>query len=217
MNKNRIFFGLATIIVALIIIFVSGRIQADDGTVVIQSIDGNVSRVIRPAHGSVSTLWTTGEKYYVYNLQTRTHTVDVSGTSKEGAAFKIKLFVIYKPLPTDESIRNYFVKYGFSEKGDAGIVPILSVYLNNQVVKELVKYSAYDIAASLNTVQTDLINASKADLAEQFMAQIETLYFIDRPIFDDPKIEAAAAEAVAKEKLKAAGISPKKEQPAKLN
>ena len=217
MNKNRIFFGLATIIAALIIIFVSARIQADDGTVVIQSVDGTVSRVIRPAHGSISTLWTTGEKYYVYNLQTKTHTVDVSATSKEGAAFKIKMFVIYKPLPTDESIRNYFTKYGINEKGDAGIVPIISVYLNNQAVKELVKYSAYDIAASLNTIQTDLIRASKADLQEQFMAEIETLYFIDRPVFDDAKIEAAAAEAVAKEKLKAAGITEKKEKPAKSN
>jgi hypothetical protein len=120
-------------------------------------------------------------------------------------------------MPTDESIKNYFFKYGISEKGDAGIVPILSVYLNNQAVKELVKYSAYDIAPNLNAIQENLVKASKDELREQFMSEIDTLYFIDRPVFDDSKIEAAAAAAVAKEKLKAAGISEQKEQAVKLN
>lgn len=210
MNKNRILAGLAILIVALIIIFVSAHVIAEDGTVVIQSVEGTAAKIIRPAHGSVSTLWTSGEKYYVYDLKTKTQTIEVSGTSREGAAFKIKLFVIYKPLETDESIKGYFAKYGIDEKSDKGIEPILSGYLNNRTVKELVKYSAYDITPSLNIIQSDLIKTAKPELEEQFMTELQTLYFIDRPVFDDGKIEAAAAEAAAHEKLKVAGISIKK-------
>ena len=216
MDKNRIFFSLAILIAALVIVFVSARVSAEDGTVVIQSIGGSAARIIRPSDGSVSTLWTTGEKYYVYNLQPKTQTIEISATSREGAAFKIKLLVIHKPLGTDESIKIYFTKYGIDEKPDSGIVPILSGYLNNQSVKELVKYSAYDITANLDIIQSDLINTSKTELRDQFMIDLQTLYFIDRPIFDDGKIEAAAAEAAAHEKLKAVGIS-KKEQASKLN
>lgn len=210
MNKNRIIFSLAILAVAFLVVYTSARINAEAGTVVIQSVGGRAAQVIRPEHGSVSTLWTSGESYHVYDLQTKTHTVEVSGTSKEGAAFKVKLFVIYKPLATDESIRNYFTKYGIKEKPDAGIVPIIAGYLNNQTVGELVKYSAYDIAENLSVVQTDLIENTKPVFEQQFMIELQTLYFIDRPVFDDGKIEAAAAEAAAHEKLKAAGI-PKNE------
>ena len=207
MSKNRMLASLAALVAVCVLVFISARVKAEDGTVVVESVEGDAARIIRPAHGSVSTLWTSGEKHYVYNLKTKTQTVEISATSREGAAFKIKLLVVYKPLETDENIRKYFARYGINEK--AGIEPMLAGYLNNRTVGELVKYTAYDIAENLDIIQTDLIATAKPDFEKQFMTELQMLYFIDRPVFDDGKIEAAAAEAAAEVKLKAAGIARK--------
>jgi hypothetical protein len=77
----------------------------------------------------------------------------------------------------------------------------------------MVKYNAYDVAASLEMIQSNLMKTLKPLLVEGLMIEMETLYFIDRPFFDDGKIEAAAATAAAYGKLKSAGIS-EKEEPA---
>src|SRR5262245_32175008 len=63
--------------------------QANEGVYRVQIVRGQISQIIKPQDGWVSTLTTIGDKYYDFKIQAFTHEVKVNASTKDNAAVSI--------------------------------------------------------------------------------------------------------------------------------
>lgn len=200
MMKN---FTLATLL--LLTLMLSACTNANEGTVQVQVIRGQISQIIRPANGWVNTLTTVGDEYYDINLRSHTDTVEVNASTKDNAAFKIKISLTSHVLSDDESIKHYVRKLGLDgEERTNRVNEILYGHINTETKNASANYDAYTLLANQENIQKALTESLKPILKAQLYLELESVQIIDRPDFIDDRIEQAASQVVANSKLKEA-------------
>jgi hypothetical protein len=201
--KNKF---LATFCLFLLIATQTGCwVTTDEGTIQVQTIYGKISRIIRASDGGVWTIWTIGDDYYRVNLRAKTDEVDITASSKDNAALTMKVAVTYHVLDTDENIMSYVRKFGLDDKERAErLGQILRGQVNTETKNSLANFDAYSLLANQEQIQKELQEKLKPLFRQQLFIELESVQIIGRPDFLDDRIEQAASQVVANQKLKEA-------------
>jgi hypothetical protein len=201
--KNKF---IATFLIFLLIGTQTGCwVTTDEGTIQVQTIYGKISRIIRASDGGVWTIWTIGDDYYRVNLRAKTDEVDITASSKDNAALTMKVAVTYHVSDTDENIMSYVRKFGLDDKERAErLGQILRGQVNTETKNSLANFDAYALLANQEQIQKELQEKLKPLFRQQLFIELESVQIIGRPDFLDDRIEQAASQVVANQKLKEA-------------
>lgn len=180
-------------------------VTAQEGTVQVRTINDRADLIIRPESGGVyswNVLW---DEYYPVTLRTKTDEVSIQATSKDNAALNIKIAVTYSINNSDEAIFSYIRKFGLDAKTrEDNRSRILSTQVNTETKNAIANYDAYSLLANQEEIQKRITEVLKPIFANQLFAALESVQIIDRPDFLDDRIEQAASQVVANQKLKEA-------------
>jgi len=178
---------------------------AKEGTVEIQTIWDKMTKIIRASDGGVSSWSTIGDDYYTVSLLSQTTEADVQASSKDNAGLSIKIAVTYHLKNSDEAIENHVRKFGLVEKTrNEQFSRVLVGQLNTETKNAIAEYDAYGILANQEAIQSRISEKMKPILETQLGQEIESIQIIGRPDFVDDRIEQAASQVVANQKLKQA-------------
>lgn len=204
--KNKIMLTL----LAVLVVFTQSAcwVTTEEGTIQVQTIYGKISRIIRATDGGVWTVFTLGDDYYPVTLRASTDAVDVSASSKDNAALTLKVSVTYKTADSDEQISAYVRKFGLqeAERHDRR-GKILQGQVNTETKNSIARYDAYSLLANQEEIQKQLFETLKPIFANQLYLELESVQIIGRPDFLDDRIEQAASQVVANQKLKEAATA----------
>jgi hypothetical protein len=180
-------------------------VTAQEGTVQVRTINDKIDLIIRPESGGVYSYNVWWDEYYPVSLQAKTSEVDVTASSKDNAALTLKVAVTYHTQNTDQSIEGYLRKFGLDAKDrDGRFNPILAGQVNTETKNALAEFDAYGILANQEAIQQRLQDKLKPIFATQMYLDLESVQIIGRPDFLDDRIEQAASQVVANQKLKEA-------------
>lgn len=180
-------------------------VTADEGTVKVQTIYGKINRIIRASDGGVWTIFTFGDDYYPVNLRAKTEEVEITAASKDNAALSMKVAVTYHSTDTDESVMAYVRKFGLDDRERSDrLGQILRGQVNTETKNRLSKFDAYSLLANQEQIQKELFETLKPIFSQQLHVELESVQIIGRPDFLDDRIEQAASQVVANQKLKEA-------------
>jgi hypothetical protein len=176
-----------------------------EGTVEVKTIYGNIVRIIRPSDGGVWENWW-GDDYYTVGLQNKTtEQIAVKASSKDNAGLVFTVQVSYRTKSDDENIKEYVRKFGLNaEEREKRTQQALSGQINTEVKNAVIAYDAYSILANQSAIQKQIEDRLKPILESQFNCEFISLQIIGRPDFEDDRIEQAASQVVANQKLKEA-------------
>lgn len=204
--KNKLILGC--LITFLLFTQTACWVVAEEGTVQVQTIYGKISRVIRATDGGVWTIFTWGGDYYPVNLRATTDSVDVTASSKDNAALTLKVAVTYRTADSDEKISAYVRKFGLNEQErHTRRGQILSGQVNTETKNAIARYDAYSLLANQEEIQKQLFQTLQPIFAQQLYLELESVQIIGRPDFLDDRIEQAASQVVANQKLKEAATA----------
>lgn len=197
---------LLTVAVLLMVMTQAGCwMTAQEGTVEVQTIWDKITKVIRAESGGVWSIFTMGDDYYTVSLRSQTTETDVQASSKDNAALVLKVAVTYHLKNDDSAIENHVRKFGLQEKArDEQFKKVLSGQLNTETKNAISGYDAYGILANQEAIQTQIAEKIKPILENQLGQELESVQIIGRPDFADDRIEQAASQVVANQKLKEA-------------
>lgn len=180
-------------------------VTAQEGTVQVRTINDKIDMVIRPESGGVYSWNVWWDEYYPVALQAKTSEVDVTGSSKDNAALTLKIAVTYRTKSDDFSIMEYLRKFGLDEKTREGrFNPILAGQVNTETKNAVNEFEAYGILANQEAIQARIHEKLKPIFDSQLFLELESVQIIGRPDFADDRIEQAASQVVANQKLKEA-------------
>jgi hypothetical protein len=180
-------------------------VTTDEGTIQVQTIYGKINRIIRARDGGVWTIWTIGDDYYKVNLRAKTDEVDITASSKDNAALAMKVAVTYHVSDSDDNIMAYVRKFGLDDKERAErLGQILRGQVNTETKNSLANFDAYALLANQELIQKELQEKLKPIFSQQLFIELESVQIIGRPDFLDDRIEQAASQVVANQKLKEA-------------
>jgi SPFH domain / Band 7 family len=179
--------------------------QANEGVYRVQVVRGQISKIIKPQDGWVSTLTTFGDHYYDFNIRTFTYSVKVNASTKDNAAVTVEISLTVLPPTDDESIKTYIRKFGLAEdERQTRMTQILMGQANTETKNAVASYEAYGLLASQEAIQKRLIDSLTPILKQQLLLTLESIQIIGRPDFLDDRIEQAASAVVANQKAKEA-------------
>ena len=180
-------------------------VTADEGTVQVQTIYGKISHIVRASDGGLWTVFTIGDNYFPVNLRAKTEEVDITASSKDNAALTMKVAVTYRITDTDENITAYVRKFGLDDKERADrLGQILRGQVNTETKNSLARFDAYALLANQEQIQKTIQETLRPIFSQQLHAELESVQIIGRPNFLDDRIEQAASQVVANQKLKEA-------------
>lgn len=196
-------------VLALTIVTQTGCwVTAQEGTVQVQTIWDKITKVIRADSGGVWSVTTMGDDYYEVSLRSQTTETDVQASSKDNAGLTLKVAVTYHLKNDDEAIENHVRKFGLGEKArDEQFKKVLSGQLNTETKNAVSEYDAYGILANQEAIQQRIAERMRPILEGQLGQEIESIQIIGRPDFVDDRIETAASQVVANQKLKEAALA----------
>lgn len=193
---------LAVILLSLTSI---GCVNANEGVYKVQTIRGQISRVIKPQDGWVSTMNTIGNEEYDFNVRSFTEQSEVNASTKDNAAVKVVISVTANPPSDDENIKAFVRKFGLEEEErKKRMLPILAGQLNTETKNAIASYEAYGLLANQEAIQKRLVEALTPIFKQQLLLTLESVQIIGRPDFLDDRIEQAASAVVANQKAKEA-------------
>lgn len=179
--------------------------QANEGTVKVQTVYGRINQIVKPSTGTVSTWTTLGDEYWEINTRSETSEVEVGASTKDNAALTIKIAVTHRIQQNDESFKAYVQKFGLDRDDRLRTLnPILHKQINTETKNVVAQYDAYSLLANQEKMQQELTGRLKPIFVNQFYREVESVQIIGRPDFLDDRIEQAASQVVANQKLKEA-------------
>jgi hypothetical protein len=179
--------------------------QANEGIYRVQVVRGQISKIIKPQDGWVSTLTTFGDKYHDFSIRASTFQVKVNASTKDNAAVTVEISLTALPPSDDESIKAYVRKFGLEEKErEMRMTQILTGQANTETKNAVASYEAYGLLANQEAIQKRLIDSLTPILKQQLLLTLESIQIIGRPDFLDDRIEQAASAVVANQKAKEA-------------
>lgn len=180
-------------------------VTATEGTVQVQTVWDKMTKIIRAEDGGIWSITTMGDDYYSVSLLSQTAETDVTATSKDNAALTIKIAVTYHLKNSDESIERHLRRFGLPEKmRNEQYTRVLLGQLNTETKNAIAEYDAYGILANQEAIQKRITEAMRPILENQLDQELESVQIIGRPDFVDDRIEQAASQVVANQKLKEA-------------
>jgi hypothetical protein len=180
-------------------------VTAEEGTVQVRTINDRIDRIIRPEDGGVYSWNVWWDAYYPVSLQTKTTEVSVTASSKDNAALTLKVSITYHTANSNEAIESYMRKFGLdSAAREQRFGPVLSGQVNTETKNAVAEFDAYGILANQESIQARIKEKLAPTLANQLFLEIESIQIIGRPDFLDDRIEQAASQVVANQKLKEA-------------
>lgn len=183
-------------------------VTAPEGTIKVRTVNDRADLVIRPESGGVYSWNVFWDEYYSVSLRTKTDEVSVAATSKDNAALNIKVAVTYQISNSDEAVFGYVRKFGLDEKTrEDNRFRILGTQVNTESKNAIANYDAYTLLANQEEIQKKMFDVLKPIFANQLFADLESVQIIDRPDFLDDRIEQAASQVVANQKLKEAATA----------
>lgn len=175
--------------------------------------EGNVA--VETYKGGVAFVHPPGEVFYtfhkfntdVYEVDVKpwTEDIDVYTATRDNANLKLKIRVSAS-VPTDfSSIAFYVRKFGWEQdERHKRRLSLLSGAMQGATRDAVNKHDAYSIYAEQTVIQMQIKEAMKHFLAEQMYSVIQDLQIVDRPDFEDDRIEVAASAVVAAKKSREA-------------
>lgn len=200
----------ALLCLSLVLFFVVTQVgcswqSAKPGTVEVKTQWDKIVRVIRTEDGGVTDTTEFGVDYYTVSLLSQTTEVDVQASSKDNAGLAIKVAVTYHLKNDDDYILAHVNKFGLVEKTrNEQFNKVLGGQLNTETKNAISEYDAYGILANQEAIQQRIAERMKPILENQLGQEIESIQIIGRPDFVDDRIEQAASQVVANQKLKEA-------------
>lgn len=194
-----------TILLLVVLTQTACWVTAEEGTVQVRTINDKIDMVIRPESGGVYSWNVWWDAYYAVSLQSKTSEVDVTASSKDNAALTIKVAVTYHTKNADDAIEAYLRKFGLDPKSrEERFTPILAGQVNTETKNAVAEFDAYGILANQEAIQSRITEKLIPILANQMFLDLESVQIIGRPDFLDDRIEQAASQVVANQKLKEA-------------
>jgi hypothetical protein len=179
--------------------------NSTEGSVKVQVIRGQISRIIKPQDGWVTTVTTVGDEYYDIDLRSFTEKVEVNASTKDNAAFKIVVAVTAHVMSDDDSIKAYVRKFGLDPKErQERKNDILVGHVSTETKNAGAGFDAYALLANQESIQKSITSALTVIFKNQLYLEVESVQILGRPDFLDDRIEQAASEVVANSKLKEA-------------
>jgi len=201
---------IKTLILVLVIVAtqLGCWVTAQEGTVKVRTINDRADMVIRPESGGVYSWNVWWDEYYSVSMRTKTDDIAVAATSKDNAALNIKVAVTYQISNSDDAVFGYVRKFGLDENTrETNRFRILATQVNSESKNAIANYDAYTILANQEEIQKKLFEVLKPIFENQLFAHLESVQIIDRPDFLDDRIEQAASQVVANQKLKEAATA----------
>lgn len=192
-------------LVALVATQAACWVTAQEGTVTVRTINDSIDLVIRPESGGVYSWNVWWDEYYGVSLQSKTSEIDVTASSKDNAALTLKVAVTYRTMSDDASIINYLRKFSLDpEDREARFSPVLTGQVNTETKNAVIEFDAYGLLANQEQIQKRIYDQLKPIFAQQMFLELDSVQIIGRPDFLDDRIEQAASQVVANQKLKEA-------------
>ena len=180
-------------------------VTAQEGTVQVRTINDKIDLIIRPDSGGVYSWNVWWDQYYPVSLQAKTSEVDVTASSKDNAALTLKVSVTYHTATSNEAIEAYVRKFGIgAEERETRLSQILKGQLNTETKNAVAEFDAYGILANQEAIQNEIREKLLPIFTNQMFLELESVQIIGRPDFLDDRIEQAASQVVANQKLKEA-------------
>ncbi len=196
---------LSLIILALISLSSLACVNATEGIYKIQTIRGQISRVIKPHDGWVNTMNTVGNEEFDFNIRVFTVPVHVTASTQDNAAVAVNVSASLLPPSDDEGIKTFVRKFGLdeNERWDR-MTAILKGQMMTEAKNAIVSYNAYGLLANQEAIQKRIFDVLKPILKEQCLLDLQSIQITERPDFVDDRIEQAASSVVANQKAKEA-------------
>ena len=180
-------------------------VTAQEGTVQVRTINDRIDLIIRPDSGGVYSWNVWWDQYYPVSLQAKTTEIDVTASSKDNAALTLKVSVTYHTATSNESIEAYVRKFGLgAEERESRLSQILKGQVNTETKNAVAEFDAYGILANQEEIQNKIREKLLPIFTNQMYLELESVQILGRPDFLDDRIEQAASQVVANQKLKEA-------------
>lgn len=207
--KNVLKAVMFTILIGLIG-FTSGcYTAAEQGTVQVETKYGKIVQVHRA--GDWFTTFGAGSTSFEVDMRNHMDGVDYVGVTKDNANFYMKVDVVYHPIDNDQEIGAYTTAFGFDPNERNG----RRWGVLNQLVKNACRdatagrYDAYDLKAAQSKIIEDVKNSLAAGFKTEMHLDISSIGMEIPPQFSDGRIDDAANQVVAAQKLKQAAEAQK--------
>lgn len=200
----------STVLLVLLLVLTQAGcwVTAEEGTVQVRTLNDSIDMVIRPDSGGVyswNVLW---DKYYPVSLQAKTNEVTVTASSKDNAALTLKVSVTYRTANSNEAIEAYVRKFGMNASDrEARLTQILNGQVNTETKNAIAEFDAYGILANQEAIQNRIREQLVPIFSSQRYLDLESVQILGRPDFLDDRIEQAASQVVANQKLKEAATA----------
>jgi len=180
-------------------------VTAQEGTVQVRTINDRIDLIIRPDSGGVYSWNVWWDQYYPVSLQAKTTEIDVTASSKDNAALTLKVSVTYHTATSNEAIESYVRKFGLSaDERETRLSQILKGQVNTETKNAVAEFDAYGILANQEAIQNKIREKLLPIFTNQMYLELESVQILGRPDFLDDRIEQAASQVVANQKLKEA-------------
>lgn len=200
---------LAVFLVVFTFLAIGCTTSAEQGAVQVETKYGKIVKVHRA--GDWFTTFGAGTTSFEVDMRNHMDGVDYEGVSKDNAPFYMKVDIVYHPIDDDNQIGAYVTAFGFDpeerSKRRWGVL--------NQLVKNACrdatsgKYDAYDLRASQAAILADIKKELDPNFAKEMHLEIASVGMEIQPQFKDGRIDDAANQVVAAQKLKQAAEAQK--------
>jgi hypothetical protein len=197
------------LILILTLLAVGCSTSTEQGTVQVETTYGKVVKIHRS--GDWFTTFGVGTTSFEVDMRNHLDGVDYEGVTKDNAPFGMKVDVVYHPIDKDDEIIAYVTALGFDPSERAtrrwGVL--------NQLVKNSCrdatsgKYDAYDLRANQAAILSDIKKELDTTLGKEMHIEVASVGMEIQPQFKDGRIDDAANQVVAAQKLKQAAEAQK--------
>lgn len=199
------FSTIALVLIATIFQIGCSWQTAKPGSVEVKTQWDKFVRIIRPEDGGVYDTTEFGIEYYTVSLLSQTTDTVVQASSKDNAALNLHVAITYHLKGTEQAIQAHLDKFGYVEKTrNEQFQKVLIGQLSTEARNAINEYEAYGVLANQEAIQKQIDTQIRPILDNQLGLELETVQILGRPDFVDDRIEQAASQVVANQKLKEA-------------
>jgi len=182
---------------------------AEQGTVAVETKYGKIVQVHRA--GDWFTTFGAGSTSFEVDMRNHMDGVDFIGVTKDNASFYMKVDVVYHPTDNDQEIGAYTTAFGFDpDERDGRRWNVLQQLVKNACRDATAgKYDAYDLKAAQSKILADIQTGLAGPFKSEMHLDIASVGMEIAPQFQDPRIDDAANQVVAAQKLKQAAEAQK--------
>jgi hypothetical protein len=208
-GKYQIYKGLFNMkkIVLVSLLFIIFGLQmacasAKEGVYQVQTTKGMVTGVITPSDGWVLSGFTNEE--YDYHIRMFQYTTKVRGGTSDNAGVTLDVSLSLEPPKDFAGVKLFCQEFGLIEDERwQRMTSFLATQLSSEGKKAIIKHEAYVLLANQSKVENDIKIALEPIYASKGIS-LKFVTILNRPDFDDDRIENAASAVVANGKLREA-------------